>query len=64
MTTMKVIDKHNGYTLSRTDHGTWKIEGDNNGHARIETAATYDWENRTIATEVFVNIVSTGPIAP
>ena len=60
---MTTIDKHNGYTLTRTNHGTWKIEG-NNGHARIETAATLDWDNRTTTTEVFVNIVSTGPVEP
>ena len=61
---MNTIDKMNGYTLTRTDYGTWKIEGDNNGHARIETAATFDWDNRTTTTEVFVNIVSTGAISP
>lgn len=60
---MTTIDKHNGYTLTRTNHGTWKIEG-NNGHARIETAATFDWDNHTTTTEVFVNIVSTGAISP
>ena len=63
-TTARTIDKFNGYTLTRTNHGTWKIEGDNNGHVRIDTAATIDWENRTTTTEVFVNIVSTGAIAP
>lgn len=61
---MNIIDKHNGYTLTRTDYGTWNIEGDNNGHVRINTAQTFDRENRTTNTEVLVNIVSTGPVEP
>ena len=63
---MKIIDKHNGYILSRTNHGTWKIEDETKlkDNVRIDTAQTFDWENRTTKTEVFVNILSTGQVEP
>lgn len=65
---MKTIDKHNGYTLDRTNHGTWKIEDQTKNYAdqnvRIDTAQTFNWETGTTTTEVFVNIVSTGAISP
>ncbi|MDK8241706.1 hypothetical protein [Corynebacterium coyleae] len=65
---MKTIDKHDGYTLNRTNHGTWKIEDQirdyADQHVRIDTAQTFDWENRTTTTEVFVNILSTGQVEP
>lgn len=61
---MKIIDKHNGYILSRTNHGTWKIEDETKlkDNVRIDTAQTFDFDNRTTNTEVFVNIISTGPL--
>lgn len=65
---MTTIDKHNGYTLDRTNHGTWKIEDQTKNYAdqnvRIDTAQTFNWGNGTLDTEVFVNIISTGPVEP
>lgn len=63
---MKIIDKHNGYTLTRTtETGKWNIEGGNlYDAARLQINRTFNWETGTTTTEVFVNIVSTGPVEP
>ena len=63
---MTTIDKHNGYTLTRTtETGKWNIEGGNlYDAARLQINRTFNWETGTTTTEVFVNIVSTGAISP
>lgn len=63
---MTTIDRHNGYTLTRTtETGKWNIEGGNlYDVARLQINRTFNWETETTTTEVLVNIVSTGAISP